>query len=222
MMTRTTSKRIALLKKLALLPIMGLAVFLFSTKTIAQEPAKIIPQQKKEVASTAEGASPELMKEYAAIVAKHAPRPNEKWGKTFGYYSDLTDAERARLEEIFIKMNKTKQAEQTIIFGPSIPPLPKTVPTKTQFESFKNAAVYGIWIDNKKVSNDVLNKYSNTDFKQTFVSPLLGGAKKGKSYTHQVDLMTTAYYDNYYKERIADKRLTMMIVRRPKNKDEVK
>jgi len=161
MLTRTTSTGIAVLKELALLPIIAFAIFIFSTKTVAQEPAKAIPQIKKEVPSTVEGASPELMKEYADIVAKRAPNPNEKAGPAFKHYWQFTDTERDRLEEIFLKMSKMQQSQQTVMFWPKIPPSPKVVPTKTQFESFKDPSIYGVWIDGKKVGNDVLNKYSN-------------------------------------------------------------
>jgi bla regulator protein BlaR1 len=216
MMTRTTSKRIALLKKLALLPIIGLAIFLFSTKTIAQKPAKLTPQSKMEVSSTVEGASLELMNEYATIVAKHKPGPNEVSGKPSGYYKDITDAERDRLETIFLQMNKTQQAQQEIFFMPPIPPFRKSVPTSAQLQSWVNAKKYGVWIDEKRVANSILSKYSVNDFSHAFVSQLSKNAVNyGKHYV-QVNLMTNAYYKNYFDQANANKK-NSMLMRRFKN-----
>ena len=81
-----------------------------------------------------------------------------------------------------------------------VKPLSKTVPTKAEFESFKNPKKYGVWINEKKVQNKELNNYKNTDFKQLSISKLYPNAKKGKSYDYQVDLMTNDYYDNYIKQ----------------------
>ena len=93
---------------------------------------------------------------------------------------------------------------QSVGFFRSPSPLPKVVPTKEQFNRYKNPAVYGVWIDGKKVPNDILDQYSNTDFSQVFISRLYGAAKKGKTYTHQVDMMTNRYYADYYKKTKAN------------------
>ena len=218
MMTRTTSSRVSIVKQLALLPTITLAIFLFSTRTIAQEPAKAAPQSRMEVSSTVEGASQELMNEYAAILAKHKPGPNEVWGKTFGYYKDLTDAEKNRLEVIFLQMNKTQQAQQEVFFMPPIPPFGKAPPTSTQLQSWENAKKYGVWIDGKRISNTMLSNYSTRDFSHAFVSPLSKNAINYGKHYYQVDLMTNAYYKDYFEKTKANKKNTMAM-RRFKNKE---
>jgi len=72
---------------------------------------------------------------------------------------------------------------------------------KDQFEQFKNAQVYGVWIDGAKVSNEVLNRYKYNDFKHVFVSKLYGAAKKGRSYQYQVDLSTPAYFKETWRDK---------------------
>jgi hypothetical protein len=106
-------------------------------------------------------------------------------------------------------MNLKQQQQQTVIFLRPSPPLPRVVPTEKQFENFKNEKVYGVWINGKRVSNTVLNSYTAKDFSQVFVSKLYGAAKKNKSYSYQVNMMTKDYYQAYYDRTVADKSNTM-------------
>jgi hypothetical protein len=107
-------------------------------------------------------------------------------------------------------MNKEQQGGQKIVFIKPIKPFAKAVPTATQFSNLKNASVYGVWVDGRKVDNSYLEKFSNTDFSHIFISKLYGGAKTNKTYTHQADLMTNAYYKDYYEQSIAKKAPVMM------------
>lgn len=216
MMTKTISHFRVALKLTALLPLSTLLVFLFSTKLIAQ--VKELPKKgsaekqqksagqydtlgwlKKHFANetigyTEKGASQELLNEYQSIVNKYKT-PGEKDWKGL---KNMSGQDRARLETIFKQMSIDQQYQQEIGFFKSIGALPKVVPTKQQFEQFKNPKQYGIWIDHKKVQNSELNKYKNTDFSQVYISRLVGAAKKGRSYNYQVDLMTNDFYKDYY------------------------
>ena len=115
-------------------------------------------------------------------------------------FSKFSDADKNRLENIYLSMSKEQQEEQMVIFTPAPPPLPRVVPTQAQIESWKNGKIYGLWINNKRVSNSDLNNYQNTDFAQVFVSKLgKNTVNYGKHY-YQVDLMTKAEYETYYKK----------------------
>lgn len=116
------------------------------------------------------------------------------------------------MEVIFSQMSKEQQIEQVVFFLKGNWPLPKIVPTKEHFDRFKNPDVYGIWIDKKKVPNEVLNKYKNTDFSYAWVSNLFGAAKKGKRYSFQVDLMTNEYYKEYNDKVNNETKNTRMVV----------
>lgn len=109
-------------------------------------------------------------------------------------------------------MNKAQQAKQLVIFIPSSPPSPKSVPTQEQIEAWKNAKIYGLWIDDKRVSNSVLNQYKNTDFAYIFVSKLEKNAYNYGKHYYQIDLMTNAGYDKYYKDAMASVGLYNMAV----------
>lgn len=205
MMTKATSPAKAILKKLTVLPALALIIFIFSTKSFAQQATPEVMPAAKEAAYTKEGATPAQMQEYAAIVEK------TKSSRGIPGYRLFSDADKKRLEEIYLSMSKEQQAQQMVLFYPRSAPFSKLVPAKQQLDSWKNASVYGVWIDEKRVSNTVLNNYSNTDFAHASVSKLYGAAKKGRSYSYQVNLMTKEYYDQYVKEALADKSYYMGI-----------
>jgi bla regulator protein blaR1 len=208
MMTKTKSLRKALCSQVAVIPVLAVSILLFSTKqSSAQDTISHVTIKQREVPSSKEGVSQELLNEYEEIINK---TKNEKGIPAYGKFSE---ADKQRLEAIFLKMSKEQQARQTVIFMPEVPPLPRVVPTAAQVNDWKNAKLYGLWINEKKVSNAELNKYSNTDFAQVFVSKLYGAAKKNAKYFYQVNLMTIEYYNAYYKQTIESGKKYFMGVR---------
>lgn len=205
MMTKSTSSQKILLKKLAVLPALALIIFTFSTRSFAQQAAGEVRTVTKDAPYTKEGATPAQMQEYAAIVEK------TKGKKGIPMYNLFSDADKKTLEEIYLSMSKPQQAQQIVVFYPRPTPMSKAIPSKQQLDSWKNASVYGVWVNEKKVSSTILDNYSNTDFTHASVSKLYGAAKKGRSYSYQVNLMTKEYYDQYVKEALADKGYHMAI-----------
>lgn len=103
-------------------------------------------------------------------------------------------------------MSQEQQANQRFIFIPSNTIfLPKSVITKEKFESFKDPKKYGVWINGKRVGNDVLYSYKNTDFAQVSVSKLMKNAINYGKHVYQVDLMTNEYYHQYLDDVLARK-----------------
>jgi bla regulator protein BlaR1 len=152
------------------------------------------------IGSTTKGVSQELMTEYSIIVSNYDTTDKE-WWKNFE--KTISTEDWNRLEQIFKQMSLEQQAMQKVAFIKAPSPLKKVVPSDKEFNSWKNSNVYGVWIDEKKVSNAVLNKYKSSDFDQVFVSKLYGVAKQNKKYSYQVDLMTKDYYRKYYEQSIA-------------------
>lgn len=226
MMLKTTSPATAALRQVATIASMFVLFFLMSTDIVAQQTEKPLlnsnaSSAKKDTAkhlawvgepigSTKEGVSEDLVKEYEALVSKYfdtKASPSKQ-------FHDVTEEDRARMETIFRQMTAEQQQKQRVAFLKPPKPLPRVTPTKEQFSQFKNAKIYGVWINEKKVSNNVLNQYTNTDFSQVFISKLHGAAKVGRSYTHQLDLMTNDYYEKYLQEAKNNKR-SGMVVRSP-------
>lgn len=232
MMTRITSKRNALLRQLALIPTAAVCILLFSKSVEAQtnkadqvqsakgqtekkkgeQPPVVLSKPRdayfeKGIPFTNEGVAQQQLDEYTAIVSK-----NRSLQDGHRPYTDFSTEDKQKLESIYVKMSREQQAAQTVRFLPNPPPSPKVVPSTAQFESFKDDKVYGVWINGKKSTTDKLNDYKNTDFSLVSISKLYGAAKKGRSYTHQLDLMTNEYYDDYYKKSMANRQSLMLVV----------
>jgi bla regulator protein BlaR1 len=223
MMTRTTNRARAILKKLAVLPLLACALFLFSSKiavalgipqdkpvtkhqgTPMAHPAYLSPQDKK-MPFTKEGISTQLMDEFNSIVNKYV-YVNEKGLRNFKKGA-ITTTERNRLETIFKQMSREQQASTKIGFTKRMDPWAKITATDEQFEKWKDETKYGVWIDGKKVKNEELNKYKASDFSHYFASNLAYTEKMKKDvmksfnlkvmYKVQLDLMTHAGYADYY------------------------
>ncbi|MBC7747966.1 MAG: M56 family metallopeptidase [Methylotenera sp.] len=213
MMTKTKSFKSALCRQIAIVPVFALSIFAFSNKTLAQDTSNVSASTTKKsiTPSTQGGVSHELMNEYDQIVSK---TKNEKGYPSFSKFSD---ADKSRLEEIYLLMSKDQQTKQIVIFSPAPPPLPRVIPTQSQIESWKNSKVYGLWINGNRVSNATLNNYDNTAFAQVNVSKLSKNAVNYGKHYYQVSLMTTDHYEAYYKQTIESKKKFYMGIRLKKN-----
>ncbi|MEO6978548.1 MAG: M56 family metallopeptidase, partial [Mucilaginibacter sp.] len=227
MMTKTTSVTAALLARFSTIPVLAIAFILFCTKTEAlkaQQPVKqVVKNSPKTITSsvhsgrkapkfvipdypaTKEGVSDELLTEYKTITDKYT-NP-----KVINTRRAISKADYGRLQEIFKKMSREQQEKQIIRFTIyKGEPLPKVKPTQIEYDKWKDANMYGIWINDKHVSNTELDKYNAVDISQFFVSRLLGAARVNKSYKYQVNLMTDEYYKKYREEQIASAPYTVM------------
>lgn len=209
MITRHTSVKTAILKRCLCIVVFFAAILFFSTKEIV---AQVVHDTttttynntvvKKEMTNTPlehfaggtqEGVSEKELKVYQYL-AEHV-RTADKLQRKF-----IKD----KMKIIFKNMNLKQQREQKVAFLKPIPPLPRVVPTQKQFTAFKNGKIYGVWINDKKISNSLLNNYTREDFGQCYISKLYGAAKKGRTYSYQVNLMTKDYYQDYYDHAIKD------------------
>ena len=215
MMSKKASLKVAIIKQIAVIPIIIASGFLFTSKSIAQNTPNV-PQQKIE--STKPGVSNELLKEYSDIMEKyHRTLMN---GRT-GYYLNLAQTDKERLENIFFQMSKDQQSTQMFQFIPnSSMVLTRSTPTKEQFELYKDPKMYGVWIDEQRVNNSDLRNFKNTDFAHVSESILLKNATNYGKHVYQVNLMTNDYYQKYYDKKISDKGYTLMM--RPPKKDSIK
>ncbi len=149
------------------------------------------------------GLTEEELADYKASFEKHkTKRVNEK-GVEYSAFV-FQDTEKERLWQMVGKMSleQLRQQEYTI-FKREEPR--KNPPSEELFESFKRADVYGVWLNNKKVDNRVLDDYKHSDIADYLISKLYGAAKKGRSYTHQINIETNSYFDANFKKRMADR-----------------
>jgi hypothetical protein len=141
MMTKTTSKTKAILKKIALIPFIFLVVFFLCLKTIAQGSNTIIKVQS----GTKEKATKDRRDEYYAGVRV--------------IFKDCSK------KTIIDKQYEQLTSEEKDNYTPYVPtPLIEKSPSKNELTDFKNGAKYAIWIDGKHYRNSELSKYSASDF----------------------------------------------------------
>lgn len=216
MMTKApNSKRIACLQ-LALLPLFLAAIILFSGRTYAQEkkapekkvPEKAAPGEKAQDTTPSKrkpivialsktlppgpGASPEQLNEFKNILEKSAVSHDNIYSYTF------SKEDKKRLKDLYATMSG-KQREDFPLLVFSKPPVRKS-PTATQLQSWSNADIYGVWIDNKRISNADLANRKPEDFALYYESRLAKNAVNyGKHYV-QVDLYTGKGYNDIYTE----------------------
>lgn len=155
MMTKPSSKTNILLKKLLVLPLTAGFIFAFAQRIEAKETKNEKPQIVV-VETEDNGISEKEMNEYKELMT------TTKKSKIF-IYKQLN-----RMKELYKRMSVKQQNSVEDVFKLA-PPLPKItykkkVPTKTQFNSWKNKEQFALWIDGKVVDNSVLNNYKNTDF----------------------------------------------------------
>jgi hypothetical protein len=86
-------------------------------------------------------------------------------------------------------MSHEQQSEAKIVLRKKSSPTSIKVPTEKQFESWKNADNYGVWINEKKITNDELNKYKPSDFSNYFVSNLYYTDKMKKNVMESFNLI---------------------------------
>ncbi|WP_240469908.1 M56 family metallopeptidase [Cyclobacterium sp. SYSU L10401] len=211
MMTKTKSFRNALCRQIAVVPILGISLLLFSTKINAQETKKVEESNQMEVQSTKEGITEEQLSEFGDIVSSIM---NDKGRPAF---YKLTEEKRNKLERLYLLMSKEQQEKQLVVFRLAPEPLPKSTPSQDQIESWKDSDMYGVWIDGKRINNTELNEYSPADFDQVFVSKLEKNAVNYGKHYYQVNLMTKEYYENYNKKMKESGNKYFMGYRMPQN-----
>ncbi len=219
MITNSLSKRYNVLRAFLLIPVAGTAVFLFSEKSIAQVPAEpleeitantitstdtVPPKQRIEmrkasgifpekefIGGTTNGISPAEMDEYKKLIDED--RKVDQKGNASA--SAPSDKNRSRMIALFSKMTRQQQAVQEVVFVNPPRLMTKNIPTENQFENFKDASKYGVWVDNKRITGTALSDYKHTDFAQFSISRLYGKAREGRSYAYQVNLTTQAAFE---------------------------
>lgn len=159
------------------------------------EPKNPNIHNSEEKPSLQNGISDKQLAEYENIVSelpirKGVPDP-----------SHISDANKKRLEKLYLAMNAKQKAAQRVVFIPAPPPLPKAVPTIEQMKAWEDPKNYGLWINGKMVDNSDIKKYSNTDFASVFVSKLEKNAFNYGKHYYQVNLMTNECYTNYLSQR---------------------
>jgi bla regulator protein BlaR1 len=207
MMTKTTSRKKALLMQWAIAPLITGICLSFCIKTIAQEKQVETPPKFEIGEFTSNGASEPLMKEFDDIVTKH--RRVKSNGITT--YTNFTLEEHDRLETIFKLMSRKQQKSSIVFFVAKPDPPRKIIPREKDLEDYADPKKFGVWINNRKVSSETLKKYKASDFSYVYASRLYGEAQSRVHYQWQIDLLTNDFYTDFVQREKNNKRYVMMI-----------
>ncbi|GAB3935509.1 M56 family metallopeptidase [Mucilaginibacter myungsuensis] len=224
MMTKTTSKVVALGKKLMLIPVAAMAVTLFSEKTQAEVLPEVVAAVEKKVADIvakpnidtpkkviafampngmriehAKTDAPQsVVDEYAAYLKKY-DLPGEN-----GTSGVISAEDKKKMRALFVQMSVKQQDDQLVRFRKAMRPMAKNKVTDAQLAKWQSKD-YGVWIDDKRVKNNAdLANYKAEDFDHMFFSNLTPLARKNDGFKYQVGLMTKKGYADYYKKTMAD------------------
>jgi bla regulator protein BlaR1 len=216
MMTRKTSQKVAILKQIALIPMIAVIGFLFSTRVIAQDQPKqeherimfmIGPPYAIKDDRGKPDAPQSVVDEYHSIVSAYkidtlaienyhfSRNPTLEEHKEFGKLTHLDTfklkkPDRERLKNLFSQMSHKQQLQQSLQFS-AIPALKtKMVPTKAQMKLWQDPKKYGVWINGKRYKNTVLSTRPNTDFSYYELIKYDDEKAKFMKYQIEVGLMT--------------------------------
>lgn len=213
MLTQKTSMISVLIKITIVMLVIGICIYVFPEKTVAQqkqEDNRIGVMVVPPVQMAGQGASKELMEEVEHLMQLYRLQETDHKKITS---LRAPDSIQKRLHDIYALMNEEQRKSVSFSFIKFSSPFAKSIPTNKQLNGWKNENVYGVWIDGKQVKNEALNNYNNTDFSHAYTSKLYGKAKENKRYQYQVDLMTNDYYKSYYNKAIADTAKYVFIVK---------
>ena len=154
-----------------------------------------------------DSATNEMMLEYEQIVNK------VKDEKGFPRSSSFSDKDKKRLESIYLSMNKNQQSNQIVAFITIPNKLPRIKPSQNQIEKWKDSKIYGVWIDNKRINNSLLEKQNSNYFAFYSVSKLEKNALNYGKHFYQVNLLTTEYYNNYINTTVKTTKKYMIVTR---------
>jgi hypothetical protein len=207
MMNKKESHSSVLIKKIVLIPVIGLIGFLLTFEIVAQNVES--KMEKPKVKTEGVEVSMKLLNEYQSIIDKHKKlQPNGKYNT---YMDGFTNTEKSRMEEIFNQMSEDQKLSQKLGFIPANTMyLKEVVLTNEKLELYKDSKMYGVWIDGKRVNNEILNNYKNTDFAQVSVSKLMKNAKNYGKHYYQIDMMTNDHYRDY-KNKVTSREGSMFV-----------
>ena len=208
MMTKNTSQKIAVLKKIAVVPILAGLIYFFCIEVVAQEKVIKVKQYKTDNVNqnnanerevkylTYKVSDDEYYKDVICVYYEGVDtklHKHKKWPvKNLLFSKKYQDLTKDELEKMyFLKFRQ----EPTI----------KKSPNKKEIIDFLNVKKYAIWIDGVNVNNSKLNSYNPSDFASFGGSVILKNARTKK---HPQPFQYWFYTHNYYKAQNMDKWLS--------------
>lgn len=206
MMTKSTSEKVAFLKKIAILPVILSLIFFLCFKIVAQEKVQVKEQENKQTVTIDE----QINKKEIEYVTYKTSDSEYYQDVRFLLYEDAIYKKEKVVEGKLIIDKKYEElsSDEKEKFGIFITlrqkPLEKKHPTDKELEEFQNSKKYAIWIDGVNVPNSDLTKYKPQEIVSFSGSVILKNARTKK---HPQPFQYWFYTEEYYKEKNMDKYL---------------
>lgn len=191
MMKRVKITHRITIKLFALIPAILVAIVLFSDSTIAQEVKKVVALNDSYPIQNQLASEDVLQSQFDALLK---PYVKEKNGKTV--YYGIDQAAQKQLIPLYKKMSKSQKARQIVQFMPG---LKEHKPSKEEFEKWKDPQMYGVWLNEKRINNELLSNYSNTDISHFSISRLAKNAKNYGKHLYHLSARTNNSFEAYNK-----------------------
>ena len=192
MMSKKTSKSLAIVKKIAIIPILSGLIYFFCVEIVAQEQNNPVSVKKKnnvDQNSVVSENKSVLEKEYFKGVRfkYYTNSYKDKKGKRIGNliidktYEELTEADKSKFQFSLLLIPTAIQ---------------KKSPSSKELEGFKDQKKYAIWIDGINVPNSKLNNFNTSEIAYFSGSVILKNARTKKHpQPFQYWFYTHSYFD---------------------------
>jgi N-acetylmuramoyl-L-alanine amidase len=177
MMTKNTSKKIALLKKVAAIPILAILIYFFCIEIIAQEKPKALNIETE----------------------KTIPTDKDKIRDAYysGVYVKICDEKTNRKSVTLYEKLSLEDKRKYLGYIPEIM-IEKEIP-EPLFEKMKTKDL-AVWINGKVKTKDEIKKYKRTDFRYYSYSFVHKNARSKRfSQSYQYTLFTKEYFNENLK-----------------------
>jgi len=215
MMTKKTSKKKAWWSKALLVPAFVVAVFLFSTQSIANNPSNALGNtpassklSKDSLIVPGKGVSDKILKEYQRIVKNKYLLETKPNGDISWKTMKLDKADLDRLYPIFVQMDSSQRYTQLIGFAGPFTVMKFRSPNKDEWSSSKRANI--LWFNGKRENLSVLNKYTRKNI-YSFSNCFIDSEKK----VYQAVLWTKDGYKTYMEQHKKGVALSELLSIRP-------
>lgn len=202
MKTKNSQKK-AWLKSLLLLPLVSVLIYGFSTKeTVISK--QMIGQESQESKSidipeinVIDEATPKMMQEYNDFIKKYNSSKNKVINHTrlqriIAIYNLMSENQKASVG---------KYPETKDVIGINLNKVNGKTPTQKEFNSWKNAKQFALWIDGKHINNKKLNNYKASDIVYFAGSKVHKNARSKKfPQPFQYSLFTKKGFEETYKK----------------------
>lgn len=213
MMTKSTSQTIAVLKKIAIIPILTGLVYFFCIEIVAQEKISSGKSEiKKDNSSSKSETFVKQAQERKVEYLTYKVSDEEYYKDVICVYYENVDGndikkwptENIIFSKKYQELSKNEIGELEILkFRQE--PIVKKSPTQKEINNFKNSKKYAIWIDGVHVDNAKLNNYKLSDFASFSGSVILKNARTKK---HPQPFQYWFNTNKYYKDNNMDKWLS--------------